>query len=157
MNSKLVNDTSINDPFEKELKVAFDYFDEDGSGAISKEELEKVMKKLGLSPTQVELQEMLDEIDNDKTGEVNFSAFKKLMTKSINDDFIFTSCLEAFSIFDKSKSGKLERREIVKILQKSCFMELEDVNALLENIQFDSNHEIDYNEFVRETFKMLKN
>lgn len=157
MNPKASNDNTTNDPFEKELKVAFDYFDEDGSGAISKEELEKVMKKLGLSPTQVELQEMLDEIDNDKTGEVNFSAFKKLMTKSINDDFIFTSCLEAFSIFDKSKSGKLERREIVKILQKSCFMELDDVNTLLENIQFDSNHEIDYNEFVRETFKMLKN
>ena len=127
------------DPFERELKAAFDYFDADGSGAISKEELEVVMKKLGLNPTLVEIQEMLEEIDNERLGHIDFISFKKLLTKTLHDEFILTSSIEAFTIFDKNKVGKIEKRELISILQKSCYMDKYEIDTLLSEIEFDEN------------------
>lgn len=48
-----------------ELREAFSLFDKDGSGTISNEELEVVMKSLGQNPTEEELQEMIREVDVD--------------------------------------------------------------------------------------------
>lgn len=151
------NKTNIN--LEEELKSAFDYFDSDNSGTISKEELEIVMKKLGLNPTQVEIEEMLEEADNEGNGQIDFYAFKRMLTKTLKDDFTLQAILEAFSIFDKNKTGKIEKREIVNILMKSCYMERHEVDDLLDDIcnEFDENNEIDYNVFVKETFRMLNN
>ena len=48
-----------------ELKEAFQLFDKDGSGTISNDELEVVMKSLGQTPTDEELQQMIREVDVD--------------------------------------------------------------------------------------------
>lgn len=48
-----------------ELREAFSLFDKDGSGTISNEELEVVMKSLGQNPTEDELQEMIRQVDVD--------------------------------------------------------------------------------------------
>ena len=48
-----------------ELREAFSLFDKDGSGTISNEELEVVMKSLGQNPTEEELEEMIKEVDVD--------------------------------------------------------------------------------------------
>jgi calmodulin len=46
-----------------EFKEAFELFDRDGDGRITASELGIVMQSLGHSPTDVELQEMVREID----------------------------------------------------------------------------------------------
>lgn len=48
-----------------ELQEAFTLFDKDGSGTISNEELEVVMKSLGQNPSEEELQKMIREVDAD--------------------------------------------------------------------------------------------
>ena len=51
--------------FCAELREAFSLFDKDGSGTISNDELEVVMKSLGQNPTQSELTKMIQEVDVD--------------------------------------------------------------------------------------------
>lgn len=51
--------------FNAELREAFSLFDKDGSGTISNDELEVVMKSLGQNPTQSELAQMIQEVDVD--------------------------------------------------------------------------------------------
>lgn len=51
--------------FFAELREAFSLFDKDGSGTISNDELEVVMKSLGQNPTQSELKKMIQEVDVD--------------------------------------------------------------------------------------------
>ena len=51
--------------FFLELREAFSLFDKDGSGTISNDELEVVMKSLGQNPTQGELKQMIQEVDVD--------------------------------------------------------------------------------------------
>lgn len=51
-----------------EFRAAFDIFVQDAEdGCISTKELGKVMRMLGQNPTQEELQEMVDEVDEDGT------------------------------------------------------------------------------------------
>lgn len=48
-----------------EFKEAFSLFDKNGDGFISSNELGIVMRSLGRNPTEAELQDMIDEVDND--------------------------------------------------------------------------------------------
>ncbi len=52
--------------YPAEFRAAFDIFVQDAEdGCISTKELGKVMRMLGQNPTQEELQEMVDEVDED--------------------------------------------------------------------------------------------
>ena len=50
----------------------FRVFDKDGNGFITIDELEMTMLSLGETLTPLELQEMMDEVDNDRDGKVSF-------------------------------------------------------------------------------------
>lgn len=56
-----------------EFKEAFALFDKDGDGTITTIELGIVMKSLGQNPTEMELQDMINEVDSDGNGEIDFN------------------------------------------------------------------------------------
>jgi len=162
------NESNNNDPpekdieqneFEKELREAFNDFDEDHSGGISKEELGNFMRKLGYRPTLVELQEMIDEVGKDQQGQIGFEEFKQIMTKTIRDEFTQNSSIEAFAVFDKNKTGKIKKENLQNILLTKGDQNMTDneVYDLLDNyIDFDENGEINYKDFVKQTFDLFK-
>jgi len=59
---------------DKEQKVldAFNMWDKDASGYISKDELSTVLSALGCSTTEVDLNVMLKEADLDMDGKINY-------------------------------------------------------------------------------------
>lgn len=162
-NQKVSNDdakeTEQNE-FEKELREAFNDFDEDHSEGISKEEFGNFMRKLGYRPTLVELQEMIDEVGGkDQQGQIGFEEFKQIMTKTIRDEFTQNSSIEAFAVFDKNKSGKIKKDNLQNILltKGDQNMTEAEVQDLLDHyIDFDENGEINYKEFVKQTFDLFK-
>lgn len=144
--------------FEKELWEAFKEFDIDGNGTIDKDEFSLFMQKLGYRPTVVELQEMLDEVDKDKNGKIGFDEFKALMTRTIRDEFAQSTSIEAFSVFDRQKSGKLTKNELINILitKGEYQMDMNEVEDLIRHIPFNEDNEINYSEFVKNTFDLFK-
>lgn len=48
-----------------EFKEAFSLFDRDGDGTITTKELGTVMRALGQNPTEEELRQMVEEVDED--------------------------------------------------------------------------------------------
>ncbi|XP_069118558.1 calmodulin-like isoform X2 [Argopecten irradians] len=64
---------------DDDLQRAFDVFDKDGNGYISRDELKSVMETLGERLTEVELDEMLKEADKDGDGQVNYEEFVQIM------------------------------------------------------------------------------
>ena len=56
---------------EAKLKVAFDFFDKEGKGAISKANMEETMKDI----KEVNWNEIIMEVDADGDGEINFREF----------------------------------------------------------------------------------
>uniref|UniRef100_A0A8C6WXV0 Calmodulin 2a (phosphorylase kinase, delta) n=1 Tax=Neogobius melanostomus TaxID=47308 RepID=A0A8C6WXV0_9GOBI len=72
---------------EKQFKEAFSLFDKDGDGTITTKELGTVMRSLGQNPTEAELQDMINEVDEmireadiDGDGQVNYEEFVQMMT-----------------------------------------------------------------------------
>ena len=66
-----------------EFKEAFSLFDKDGDGTITTKELGTVMRSLGQNPTEAELQDMINEVDADGNGTIDFPEFLNLMARKM--------------------------------------------------------------------------
>ena len=62
-----------------ELKQAFDVFDKDGDGTISGKELEVVMKALGEHIDRDTIDLMIESVDTDANGYIDFEEFRRMM------------------------------------------------------------------------------
>ncbi|XP_023537144.1 calcium-dependent protein kinase 11-like [Cucurbita pepo subsp. pepo] len=64
---------------EDNLVAAFSYFDKDGSGYITTDELQQACKDFGLG--DVHLDEIINEIDQDNDGRIDYEEFAAMMRK----------------------------------------------------------------------------
>lgn len=70
--------------FTQVAKVAFDSVDDDRSGQIDAQELEKVMSQIASDmgaepPSKEDVAEVLETLDTDKSGKISFGEFKVLI------------------------------------------------------------------------------
>ncbi|XP_037122156.1 troponin C, skeletal muscle isoform X2 [Syngnathus acus] len=87
-----------------EFKAAFDMFDTDGGGDISTKELGTVMRMLGQNPSREELDAIIEEVDEDGSGTIDFEEFLVMMVQQLKEDQAGKSeeeLSECFRIFDK--------------------------------------------------------
>eukprot|EP00090_Calanus_glacialis_P045972 TRINITY_DN8804_c0_g1_i4.p1 TRINITY_DN8804_c0_g1~~TRINITY_DN8804_c0_g1_i4.p1 ORF type:complete len:101 (-),score=42.15 TRINITY_DN8804_c0_g1_i4:55-357(-) len=64
----------------EELKAAFRIFDDIGEGFISVGRFKQILKEIDEDFTDEELDEIIAEIDIDKSSSIDFNEFVKLMT-----------------------------------------------------------------------------
>ncbi|KAL8036451.1 hypothetical protein ABFX02_12G160100 [Erythranthe guttata] len=62
---------------EDHMYAAFSYFDKDGSGYITKDELQQACEQFGLE--DVHLEEIIREVDQDNDGRIDYSEFVAMM------------------------------------------------------------------------------
>ncbi|KAK9289335.1 hypothetical protein L1049_007490 [Liquidambar formosana] len=65
---------------EDHMYAAFSYFDKDGSGYITQDELQQACEKFGLE--DVHLEEIIREVDQDNDGRIDYSEFVAMMQDS---------------------------------------------------------------------------
>lgn len=65
----------------EDINKVFNLFDDDGSGKITLNNLQRVAKELGETMTEAELMEMIERADNDGDGEISPDEFYTIMTK----------------------------------------------------------------------------
>ncbi|KAG6864662.1 hypothetical protein C0991_007998 [Blastosporella zonata] len=88
----------------------------DGDGSITHEELGIVMRKLGQTPTDDELDDMIREVDADNNGTIDFEEFMAFMARvsGIDDNDEIEA---AFNVFDQDKSGSISTEELKDVMQ----------------------------------------
>ncbi|XP_070242809.1 calcium-binding protein 7 [Bos mutus] len=103
---------------EGEIREAFKVFDRDGNGFISKQELGTAMRSLGYMPNEVELEVIIQRLDMDGDGQVDFEEFvtllgPKLSTSGIPEKFHGT---DFDTVFWKCDMQKLTVDELKRLL-----------------------------------------
>ncbi|KAK9164593.1 hypothetical protein Syun_005495 [Stephania yunnanensis] len=69
---------------EENLFKAFQHFDKDNSGFITREELKHAMAEYGVVD-EASIDEIIDDVDIDKDGNINYEEFVAMMTRGIKD------------------------------------------------------------------------
>lgn len=66
------------------LRRYFKELDTDGSGSIGLEELEQPLISLGLCRTRAEVKQIMDSVDEDKSGQIEFNEFLHIIKNAKN-------------------------------------------------------------------------
>jgi len=140
----------LSDEEIKAFKDVFALFDKDSSGTITAQELGEIMKSLGQNPSDSELQDMINEVDVDHSGSIDFEEFLKMMSTTVKAQDFAHETRAAFNVFDKDGSGTIsadELRQVMKSLGEN--LTDEEIDEMIREADKDKNGTIDYEEFVQ--------
>ncbi|XP_063064027.1 troponin C, skeletal muscle [Engraulis encrasicolus] len=147
----------LSDDMIAEFKAAFDMFDSDGGGDISTKELGTVMRMLGQNPTREELDAIIEEVDEDGSGTIDFEEFLVMMVHQLKEDQPGKSeeeLSECFRVFDKNGDGWIDREEFGDILKATGEpVSEEEVDELMADSDANKDGKLDFDEFL----KMMEN
>ena len=147
------------DELEEELFEAFGTLDEDHSGLVTKEELFNFMRKIGHRPSDLELREIMEVVSREHPGGISFQDFKNILNKQIKDELTLNTTKEAFGVLDKMMKGKIKKEDLKNILMTRGEQNMteEEIKDLIEHyVEYDENGEVNYNNFVKNTFELFK-
>ena len=133
-----------------ELKEAFKMFDLDGGGTIETHELKHVMTELGDAPTDEEVNEMVELVDANGDGEIDFEEFLMLMRLRMGEsgDDAEQNLRDVFDIFDADGSGNIDRDEMRNLMKKLAQDLTEDeITQIIDEVDKDGDGEISFEEF----------
>ncbi|KAF9562099.1 EF-hand [Agrocybe pediades] len=152
-------------------KDAFSLFDKDSDGTISLNELGTVMRSLGRHPTDEELRDILNRIDKDHNGIIDFAEFVDLMGKRelslvspalpggkaaavdlgiTREEEELGELYAAFKEFDKDGSGKINITELGTVMNNlGEKLTEQELQMMIDEADLDGDHEISFSEFKK--------
>jgi len=147
----------------------FREFDLDGSNSIDVHELDTAFRNMGFGVTGAQLQAVVDEVDVDGSGEIEWIEFLEIMRKFYpfkTDDFIeeflepgkafnefsesdILAFAQVFRRFDLDGSNSIDSRELAlvfKTMGQGC--DEKTVKQILQEEDADNSGEIEWTEFL---------
>ncbi|KIY65364.1 calmodulin-like protein [Cylindrobasidium torrendii FP15055 ss-10] len=108
------------------------------------------MRSLGQNPSESDLHDMINEVDSDGNGTIDFTEFLHMMSQRVRTEDTEEELRQAFKVFDKDGSGSISRVELEQVM-KSLGENLSGVelDAMIKEADVDGNGTIDYKEFVK--------
>lgn len=135
--------------FLTEYKDAFSLFDRNNDGIITTRELSAIMRSLGFNPTEEELQTMINNVDYDGNGVIDFPEFVKLMEDQKKPDEREADMMLAFRIFDADNKGYIESAELrYIILNMDNKIPQEELEELITIADLERDRKLTYQDFL---------
>lgn len=164
--------SQLSEEQQKQVREAFNIFDKNKDGTISREELGRVMRQLGLNPSETQVLDIINSADVDKNGVIDIDEFISLMPALTGGaDLLFNNTPQpaaystekkgktadeeeelrrAFLSFDTNGDGSISAEEL-QIAMKSVGENLtrDEISAIIHEVDNDGDGKIDYIEFTR--------
>uniref|UniRef100_A0ABI7Y7X8 EF-hand domain-containing protein n=1 Tax=Felis catus TaxID=9685 RepID=A0ABI7Y7X8_FELCA len=122
-----------------ELKEAFFLFDKDGGGAVTTRKFGTVVRSLGQNPTEDELQDMINKVDADNVGTIEFPEFLTMTARKMKES----------DIFDKDINGRISAAELCHVMTNlGEKLTDEEVGEMIREADIDGDGQVNYEEFV---------
>ncbi|XP_066146212.1 troponin C isoform X1 [Euwallacea fornicatus] len=134
------------------LRKAFEAFDSQKSGSIPCDMVADILRLMGQPFDKKILEELIEEVDADKSGRLEFEEFVTLAAKFIveeDDEAMQKELKEAFRLYDKEGNGYIPTTCLKEILR-----ELDDqltdreLDMMIEEIDTDGSGTVDFDEFM---------
>ena len=74
------------------------------------------MRSLGQNPSESELQDMINEVDADNNGTIDFPEFLTMMARKMKDTDSEEEIREAFKVFDRDNNGFISAAELRHVM-----------------------------------------
>jgi calmodulin len=126
------------------------------------------MRSLGQNPSESELQDMINEVDADNNGTIDFpgtlsrnhsseasthkvcAEFLTMMARKMKDTDSEEEIREAFKVFDRDNNGFISAAELRHVMTSIGEKLTDDeVDEMIREADQDGDGRIDYNEFVQ--------
>ncbi|XP_047988740.1 troponin C, isoallergen Bla g 6.0101-like [Leguminivora glycinivorella] len=134
------------------LKKAFEAFDHEKKGCIGTVMVGTIFGMLGLGVTDETLKEIIEEVDEDGSGELEFEEFVTLASRFMVEEdaeAMQQELKEAFRLYDKEGNGYITTavlREILRELDDK--ISAEELDMMIEEIDSDGSGTVDFDEFM---------
>merc|ERR1712215_364021 len=134
------------------LKVCFDLFDTKKQEFLSADDLGEIMRAMGFRPTEDELKDLLLEIDEDGSGEIEFGGFCQLCATFLVEDpdmeTMKRELKDAFRIYDKEGQGFVSTETLRGLISELLApLTDEELEGILEELDEDGSGSMDFDEF----------
>jgi len=134
------------------LKVCFDLFDTKKQEFLSGDDLGDIMRAMGFRPSEEELADLLHEVDEDGSGEIEFGEFCQLCaTFLVEDPDIETMKKElkdAFRVYDKEGQGFITTETLRGLISELLApLTDEELEGIIEELDEDGSGSMDFDEF----------
>ena len=128
------------------LKKIFYKIDLNLDGKLSKQELGKAFKEAGIEMTKKQLDKMMDSIDFDGNGYIEYEEFIRVALPK-SKLFTETNLKIAFDMFDLDKNGAISLDEFKTILGINKIKNEKVNKELLKEIPIKENEEMTFEQF----------
>merc|ERR1712121_93053 len=133
------------------LKKCFDGF-ADEEGAIPADQVGGILAMMGMKVKPSALREIIEDIDEDGSGLLEFGEFCQLAAKFLveeDEEALKKELKEAFRIYDKEGNGYISTDVLKEILRElDNKLSEEDLDNIVDEVDEDSSGTLDFDEFM---------
>jgi len=134
------------------LRKAFDMFDREKTGCIETNMVSTILRTLGQTFEENDLQNLIDEVDADGSGQLEFDEFLALCARFLVEEdaeAMQQELREAFRLYDKEGNGYIKTSDLRDILRALDDKLTEDeLDEMITEIDTDGSGTVDFDEFM---------
>merc|ERR1711933_456885 len=119
-------------------------------GTIDAKELRVAMRALGFEPKKEEIKKMIQDIDKDGSGTIDFAEFLEMMTTKMSEKDSREEILKAFRLFDDDETGFITLKNLRRVAKEiGENMTDEELQEMIDEADRDGDGQVSEEEFLR--------
>merc|ERR1711953_751069 len=119
-----------------------------GDGSVDSCQVSSIMRQLGQNPSEAEIQDMVNQVDKDGTGMIDFPEFLCMMSLKSESENAEDEIREAFQVFDGDGNGFINRQELAVVMGNlGESLTQEEIQGMIDQADIDGDGQINYEEF----------